>query len=249
LPIISFLRTRRRKRRVDDTASYPRYIPAAGPNNGDPTAPTSTAAGSERLVAGRNAWIYSAETPRGGSRQVWLYDLDGEVYTQLTHDAGNKGAVHMWQAPEFGSDFAFFTIVDHSTIHFYRCRFFDPGNEMEIERVREITAPSGAPRNIWSAEPFIFDRRSYVFMVRSPNADPLDKTQPTQIWLASMTDPAINHEISDSANHPDIFRSDPEVCVTSNGPYVYYSVYNTTGNNHLPTDGVVWRASTGLSPG
>jgi hypothetical protein len=152
---------------------------------------------------------------------VFLYDGQSNSTSQLTFDATGKEAVFMWQAPELNNAYVFFTVVGTPTsnvVAFYR----QMPNSTDWTAFATIHTPSGAPPFVISPEPFVYNGKSYVFMVRSTSSDSTDMTVPTEIWLASM-DGTFNQRLSD----PSIseVRSDPEYFITDQGPYIYFNRY------------------------
>ena len=202
---------------------------------------------SVRFVRGHRAVIFS--TPVGSVSQVFLYEIDTQVLSQLTYDGGQKDlqtVPWMWRAPEFSDDFVFMTVVDNAEIRFYR---FDPsyseldlGNAAAWSKAYSIALPANT--KIASPEPFIYLGKSYLFfaMTEEPN------NFPSSIWLANIDS---SNPIFRTLNNGILrVRSDPELFVTASGPYIYYNRYNQTVNPDSPycaacSEGV-FRAFTGL---
>jgi hypothetical protein len=201
---------------------------------------------SVRFVRGSRAVIFS--TSVGGIAQVFRYDLDTRVLEQLTFDEGDKDlqtVPWMWPSPEHENDHVFLTVVNDTELRIYRYNDGASGGPIGWAPIHTITVPEGT--KIASPEPFLHNGRSYISMALSiaPN------DFPSEIWLANI-DAArpVFRRISD--NTVLRVRSDPEVFITSDGPYIYYNRYNQDidpDNNYCAdcSEGV-FRAHTGLLP-
>jgi hypothetical protein len=202
-----------------------------------------------RFVAGTRAVVFTAESPIDQTLQVFKYNVDTKVTEQLTFDdRGEKStsSVWMWPAPEYDDEYVFFVLVNNkwsSELDIYRQM---PAGEDSIPSwamTHSIVAPLS---QIGSPEPFTFDGRSYVFMQLT-----VDQNQyPTSIWLAGI-DPAnpLLRKISDDSLFR--WRTDPEVFITDEGPYIYYNRRDPGDpncNSAKCTEGI-FRAYTGLSAG
>jgi hypothetical protein len=208
-----------------------------------PFIPPSTK--SWRFAQGLRALLYAL--PVGGRQQIFQYLLDTRVSEQLTFDEGDKDLDRtvpwMWQAPEFGNDFVLSTVVDGSELRVYR-RLPGPGGALQWTPIYSNRLPAGSSAG--SPEIFTYQGRSYVFMAVyvSPN------TFPTEIWLSNIdsTNPMLRR-VSD--NTLPRVRNDPELFITTTGPYIYYNRYDysidPTGEHPLCSacsEGV-YRADTG----
>ncbi len=209
---------------------------------------TSQSKGSERFVPGLNELVYTTPVGVGRSswRQVFSYDLNTGATTQLTSDSGNKGDVFLWQAPEYGGAYVAMVSVNAQSLRFYTPQYNAKTQTNAWTVVATIPIPSGAPAYIWSPEPFVYKGKSYVFMVRSPNGNPSLFSYPTQVWLASL-DNTYNVQISDPTI-TDRVRQDPEVFITSQGPFIYYNRYTRNSPGAPSRAEGVWRSNSGLGP-
>jgi hypothetical protein len=200
-----------------------------------------------RFVANSRAVVFTAQSPVDQTLQVFKYDIDTKVVEQLTFDnVGQKStsSVWMWPAPEYDNDYVFFVLVDYgasNALDIYR-RMQDGGDSTAVwTKINSIVAPSS---QIGSPEPFTFDGHSYVFMQLTVNQD----EYPTSIWLAGI-DPAnpFFRKLSDDSQFR--WRTDPEVFVTDEGPYIYYNRRDPADpncNDAKCTEGI-FRTYTGLS--
>jgi hypothetical protein len=168
-----------------------------------------------RHVRGARAVAYPLATP-SGVEQIFYRNLDTGVVEQLTFDAGNKYEVWMWQAPEFGNEFVFMTLVDQIELRVYRKLPTGAAGALQWTPIFSRTAPSG--NKIFSPEPFVWNAKSYVFMSQSVKPNKFR----SQIWIANIDSAApIFRRITD--NKLLRTRTDPEVFITSNGPRIYYN--------------------------
>ena len=153
----------------------------------------------------------------GTTDQVFMRDFDSGVVTQLTFDAGQKYEVWMWCAPEFGNELVFFTLVDQVELRVYRNLPVGPGGARQWTPVFSQFAPPG--NEIFSPEPFVYAGKSYIFMSQTVQPNKFR----SQVWIANI-DAAAPLFKRITPLLPLRTRTDPEVFVTDNGPYVYYNV-------------------------
>jgi hypothetical protein len=155
--------------------------------------------------------IYQSPAP-DGVLQVFRRELDTGMVEQLTFDAGDKDQSWMWHAPEFGNAFVFMTVVDHTELRAYR----QPGQGAAWTPFYSARAPR--KMQIISPEPFVWAGASYMFLAMAVGRN----TFSSEIWISNM-DPTtpVFRRISD--NTLLRARVDPEVFITSSGPYIYYS--------------------------
>ncbi|BAC92175.1 hypothetical protein [Gloeobacter violaceus] len=192
--------------------------------------PGATYPGS-RWVPGRRAVVFVQEA--GGVRQVFTYDIDRQISEQLTFDPGLKKAPFLWQAPEFGGALVLLALVDETHLGLYR--------RIQGRWTRFATLkPPSTGDYLWSPEPLVHNGKSYVFMVTSTSSDSQSRTVPTDIWLAGIDPTApFYRQLSDATAR---VRTDPEVFVTDNGPYIYFLVFLD------PETPAILRTDTGLGP-
>ncbi|AGY57616.1 hypothetical protein GKIL_1370 [Gloeobacter kilaueensis JS1] len=186
--------------------------------------------GAGRWVKGRRSLVYSAIDLTNNLRQIFEYDIDTSTATRLTSDPGNKVNPWMFQAPEFNNEYVFFEISDYTTIGVYRNI---AGRWTQIATVK----PPSIGTYIASADPFVYDGRSYISMVTSTNSDNQNKTAPTDIWIASI-DGSFYRQVS---NPTTGIRKNPHVYITSQGPFVYFNAKVNTGGTTA-----YYRADSGL---
>jgi hypothetical protein len=206
--------------------------------------PQSQGATGGRWVPGEFELTFSA--PIGGGRQAFHYDGFAQATEQLTFDGTHKQTVFMWEAPEFGGERVFFASAkanELSQIRVYRLLDPDQDGELDWTVVKTLNPPAQGIY-FWSPEPFVHNGKSYIYWVASQNPDQPDPSFPSQIWIAS-ADPADPFYASLSDATLSRFRLDPEVYVTTEGPFLYY-------NRFLPGtpqqyEGV-YRVDTGLGP-
>jgi hypothetical protein len=97
---------------------------------------------------------------------------------------------------------------------------------------------------VWSPEPFVYNGKSYVYMVRNTSAKSISLRSPTQVWVASM-DGSYNVQVSDPSV-TNVVRSDPEYFVTSTGLYIYYLRYSVGTATKPSQPQGVWRSNSGI---
>ncbi|MBW4699858.1 MAG: hypothetical protein KME03_18560 [Aphanocapsa lilacina HA4352-LM1] len=182
-----------------------------------------------RWVPGRRELVFIGKA--GRSRQAFRYDVDSRQLEQLTDDTGQKFNILMWQAPEFDNEYVFFTLTDETSIGVYRQI---EGTWTKINTLK----PPAAGRYIWSPEVFVHNGKSYIFMVTSTSRDQNSRTVPTDIWMAGIEpDAPFYRQVSDTTLK---VRKDPEVFITTQGPYIYYLALPD------PQTSTIYRADTGL---
>ena len=197
-------------------------------------------------VAGVRSVVYPVDV--GGIDQVFMRDFDSGVVTQLTSDGGQKYEVWMWCAPEFGNELVFFTLVDQVELRVYRNLPVGPGGALQWTPIYSQFAPPG--NQIYSPEPFVYEGKSYIFMSQTVQPNKFR----SQVWIANI-DAAAPLFKRITPLTPLQTRTDPEMFITDNGPYIYYNVLeNSTRPNGQPKtcrDPVtcslgVWFADPGL---
>jgi len=178
-----------------------------------PAIVTQSSGSSPRWVPGQRA-ISTTQADVDGVYQAALYFIDTQETQVLTSDAGRKEEVWMWQAPEFGNEYVFMTVVDGRYLRVYR----RIGDSWAI--IRNLDAKSFSSRSlIFSPEPFVHNGRSYVVMQLSGR-----KYGPGEIWIASIdSSDSLLIPISDLAQ-PNLVRTEPEWLATSEGVFVYYTL-------------------------
>jgi len=193
---------------------------------------------SVRFVQGARQMIYA--TPIDGVQQVVRYDLDTQAMEQLTFDEGDKDlrtVPWMWQAPEFGGEHVFFTVVNYTELRVYRKTPGPGGQPASWKVIYSAKFPKWL--TVMSPEPFTYQGKSYIYLVTSKSPD----TWASVVWLSNI-DAANSFVRKLTPDSPLRQRSDPEVFFTSQGPYLYF---NRADQSSVPAkqEGV-WRTHTGL---
>ena len=175
-----------------------------------------------RHVVGARALVYPLAV--GAVDQAFYRDLDTGVTQQLTFDAGSKYEIWMWQAPEFGNEFVFMTLVDQVELRLYR-KLAGADGQLRWTAIHSRMAPEG--NKIFSPEPFTYAGRSYILMSQSVRPNKFH----SEIWIANIDNATpLFRRISDNSLLRT--RTDPEVFITDAGPMIYY-------NRLIPDDGLL----------
>jgi hypothetical protein len=170
---------------------------------------------SDPAVPGVRSIVYPVAVD--GVDQAFMRDFDSGVVTQLTSDPGQKYEVWMWCAPEYGNELLFFTLVDQVELRVYRNLPVGPGGTKRWTAVYSQLAPTG--NQIFSPEPFVYAGKSYIFMSQTVSPNKFR----SQVWIANIDAAApIFKRITPLI--PLQTRTDPEVFITDNGPYIYYNI-------------------------
>jgi hypothetical protein len=223
------------------------YVQGIFDSNPIPVPNSLNSNGSARFVTGLNELVYSTPVTNGvgrGWRQAFSYDIDTGASTELTTDSGNKGEVFMWQAPEYGGAYVMMTKVNGYLLNFYTLQFNTKKQQYLWTLVNTISPPAGAPKYVWSPEPFVYNGKSYVYMVRNTSAKAVSLSNPTQIWVASI-DGSYNVQVSDPTV-TNVVRTDPEYFATSSGVYIYYERYSVGTKASPSRPQGVWRSNSGI---
>jgi len=187
--------------------------------------PNSTAA-QGRWVAGPGQRALSLTIKSNGIDQGAFWDIDTNLITQTTFDPGQKDDPFTFNAPEFNNEQVFIIGVDKSAIGVYR-------NLSGVwTQVNLLKAPTTQKLSL-SAEPFVYNGKSYVFWVASDASN-----GPSDVWIGAI-DPA-NPLLRKVSGTTAIVRQDPEYMITRTGVFVYYTEKASGGLN------VIHRCDTGL---
>ena len=136
----------------------------------------------------------------GNVDQAFYRDLDTRVVEQLTFDSGNKYEIWMWQAPEYGNDFVFMTLVDQVELRVYR-KIAGSDGELRWTPIYSRRASDG--NKMFSPEPFTYAGRSYIFMSQSVRPNKFR----SEIWIANIDSAApLFRRISDNTLAADPHR-------------------------------------------
>ncbi|AEJ01721.1 hypothetical protein Nit79A3_1923 [Nitrosomonas sp. Is79A3] len=209
---------------------------------------TQGSVGSRRWVEGMRAVVFSSTFTNDNGvaeTQCFLYDVDTKVLEQLTFDDGEKGAIFMWKAPEFDNEYVFFSMVNRNEIRVYRKIAETAGADPRWTAISSIVAPRAIP-NIWSPEFFTHNDKSYIFFTLSPSPVILDMRIPTYLALTDLS--STGFRMLHNTKSLIRVRSDPELFVTSNGPYIYYNSYIPQTDTSPAIQDGVWRVDPGLGP-
>lgn len=196
-----------------------------------------------RFVANTRAAAFVA--PVDGVSQVFFYWLDENRAEQITFDEGQKD-LHsrpwIWQAPELGGAYVLGTVVDDTELRLYALP--PGGGNTDWAMISSIRTPQGGLIN--SPEPFVHNGKSYVFFTASkPPA-----TYPSTIFLTGIEEVSPT-PVQLTPDDPLRIRTDPEVFVANDGPYIYYNraIIVGDGNQYcLPCNEGLYRTYTGLPP-
>ena len=176
-------------------------------------------------------------------RQVFLYHTANQTLEQLTSGATNKSWAFMWQAPEYGNENVFFTVVNGIHLVVYRNRPLPNGTSRWVV-VNQIDMPPATP-NIVSPEPFVLNGQSWIFFTLSSSRNGHDYSAPSLIAMTGIDPATPSLRMLTTDDTPLRARRDPEYFITANGPYIYYNRYLTTGSQI--SEGI-FRVDTGLGP-
>ena len=168
-----------------------------------------------RIAQGVRAAAYVA--PVGGVQQVFINWFDTGVTEQVTFDDSQKdlhSRPFIWQAPEYGGDLVLETVADDTELRIYHLPA--GGSNTDWELVDAVSTPDNGVIN--SPEHFVYNGQSYIFF--AANVPPLD--YPSAIFLTGI-DAAHPSLQQLTPNQPERSRTDPEVFIANDGPYIYYN--------------------------
>jgi len=196
-----------------------------------PAGVTSNGIG-ERFVPCTHQTLLQASVPYGGTgtpvQQVFWYDLDTGVVEQLTTDATTKYAGFMFQAPDFGDNYIFFTVANHTTVEVFEQTGTNPNGSPIFTQVNSITSPDPNEPYLNSPEPFINCTpvcTTYIFATLSKTSDSQNGiSEPNGLAVIALSPQTPLFNILETANSlPPYQRLDPEYYITPQGPYLYYN--------------------------
>lgn len=195
-----------------------------------------------RFVPGKFSILYSRDS--GGFQQLVWYDLRTLEEAILTDTPIHKFLPFAINAPEFGGDVV---ITAPEAKNSEERGYFDSiGVYREVDGawtlIKRITSPVEALRGVHSAEPFVFDGRSYVsfLVLKAVDRESNDRKEKAEVWIASL-DPEDNllRKVSGKAR---IKRSDPESLVTEDEVFIYYTeIAKNTYKQHRARTGLLKR--------
>jgi len=163
----------------------------------------------------------------GGTIQIFRYDIATAKTKQLTFDAGNKIDAFIFSAPDYSGDRLLFCTVNDTLLRLYR------ETTNGFNKVYDIKIPDPSYGYYFSAEPFVFKGKSYLFVCAAqqkfiPGSQ--NNSKPADVWIVGLDiKRPLFRKISDNRV---ALRLDPEVFVTPTEAYVYYYEYKQNGNVH-----------------
>lgn len=150
----------------------------------------------------------------------------------------------MLPAPEYQGAYVMMTKVNGYLMKFYTQQLNPKTQRLQWTPVSTIDIPAGAPKYVWSPEPFVYNGKSDVYMVRNASAKSISLRMPTQIWVSAM-DGSYSAQVSDP-NVTNVVRSDPEYFETASGLYIYYLRYSVGTATRPSQPQGVWRSKSGI---
>jgi len=200
----------------------------------------------ERFVPCTHQVLLQADAPYGTGgtlvQQVFWYDLDTGVVEQLTTDATAKYAGFMFQAPDFGDNYIFFTIASRTTVEVFEQTGTNQNGSPTFTQVNTITSPDPNEPYLNSPEPFINCTpvcATYIFATLSKTSDSqngISKPNGLAVIALNPQTPLFNILVTDDS--PVRQRLDPEYFITPQGPYFYYNrIVPETGTTRYSNEG------------
>lgn len=179
-------------------------------------------------------------------RQAFVYSADTDTLEQLTFDPTSKTSGFMWKAPDHNNKFLFFVRVGVTEVDVYALKNNDSG-QPTWQVVKRIIPSSDNPF-VYSAEPMVYEGKSYIFMSVSAEKQGHNLDVTSQIAISGIDPNVSSYRVLTSDNPDPRARRDPEYYITSNGPYLYYNRYILAdGEQQAHIEGV-FRIETGLGP-
>ena len=209
-------------RELDDPASH-EFIPVNG------------VTGRPKWIEGKRALIMTASI-RDVS-QVFQYDVDTRVVTQLTSGPIPTSFPMMWPDPALRGEYVMTAVLADQVIGLYR----KAGNDWALASL--IRPPSSYPF-AFKPEYFVHKGRSYLsyLMTTEENGQQQVHRGKGEVWISQVqhTGPPFHRRVND----PTIKRiKDPEPLVTPYAVYIYYAEIKKDGTR------VIHRCDAGLTMG
>jgi len=204
---------------------------------------------TRRWVTGTHKLFMTAPAPPDefGNvyRQAFLFSADDGSLEQLTFEPTSKTSGFMWAAPDHNGKFLFFVRVGVTEVDVYALKN-NPGGAPSWQVVNRIV-PSADYPFVYSAEPFVYEGKSYIVMSVSREKQGHNLSVTSQIALTGIDPQAPSYRVLTSDDPDPRARRDPEYYITSNGPYIYYNRYILSDGQAARPEGV-FRIETGLGP-
>jgi hypothetical protein len=195
-----------------------------------PSGVTSNGIG-ERFVPCTHQLLFQANAPYGNSgttvQQVFWHDLDSGVFEQLTTDDVDKFSGFMFQAPDFGDNYIFYTVAEHKYIQVFQQTGTNADGSPSFELVNTIYSPLTDQQYLNTSEPFINCTptcTTYAFITISTGSSQKGIAAPNGLAVVALSPATPMFEIlvsTDAAATRQ--RLDPEYFITPQGPYIYYN--------------------------
>ena len=196
-----------------------------------------------RIAQGVRAAAFDALV--NGVQQVFIYWFDTGETEQITFDDSQKdldSRPFVWQAPEYDGDLVMETVANGTEIRVYHLPAGGSGTHWTL--VDKISTPGNGVIN--SPEPFEYNGKSYIFF--AADVPPLD--YPSAIFMTGIDadHPSLRQL---TPNRPLRQRSDPEVFIANDGPYIYFNRGSPPTGQVICYSGCnegIFRTYTGLAP-
>ncbi len=174
----------------------------------------------------------------GGTRQIFLHDVELKSTTQLTFGGTDKSKPWIWEAPELDGGRVLMTLEDGQNPQ--TLGIYVESDDGSWSQALELEPPTDR-RFIYSPEPFVYDGRSGISFVAKDEISPAEESE---IWLAGLGPSGpVYREVSEPER---LARNDPETFATEEGLVVYYNVRSVSLFDDTPPS--IFRASTGVVP-
>ncbi|WBA44124.1 hypothetical protein [Hymenobacter canadensis] len=156
----------------------------ANPVSDTPVPYGANSSSGPRFIEGEQALLTNDAV--NGTTQIFRYDLATANLTQLTFDSGNKIDAFTWNAPDYGNARLLYCTVNDTILRLYRQvgSAFTP--------VYDVRLPDPSYGYYFSAEPFVFQNKSYLFVCAAarkfiPGSQ--SNSLPADVWVVAL-DPA-----------------------------------------------------------
>jgi len=164
--------------------------------------------------------LLTTAVTEAGLRQIFYYDYDQDLVTQITNDPSAKlKSPEPWSAPEVGGDTLFAMGVRNQageslTRVYYR-------DEQAAWRIMmEIRSPDRVKPHVSTPIPFVYQGVSYIVFRTQVNPD---QRYASDIWVVNAAKNPQNRVYRKLNVDAEASRYDQEVHITDIGPVVYYT--------------------------